>query len=622
MLRYIVVAWNPRDLQESAAAQLVQQRHIERARSWKTLSFPGLFVSYIAGERRGESALLLCRNFGLILGTLFEFNISGDVPPTQCTSIGDAQTDEILQTGGRSIVKQFWGSYVLILRDVQLERVCVMRGPMTQIQCFHTMTNGVNLFFSSMDDFVALGLMRVSVNWDMIQAQAAHGDYLTRETAIKEVSAIECGECVHLTPNGTSWNTYWSPMSNLAREPIVDFATAASCLRASVQYSVSAWASIHDRILHTLSGGLDSSIVLSCLRRAPSDPTIICVNYYSRDSGDERAYAQSMAERSATPLIETERDAQIDLGMVANSGRTARPPLSLSACYSKSTIAQLARKTESTAVFDGELGDNVFGRSGTQEILVEYLVRKGFDFGFLQVALDYARLRRRSVWNTLYLALRDRVFWSNRTFWSGYLCAKRATQADRSGRLLISVDALENYERQMMRFVHPWMTNMVGAPLGKFPFINAIIMVTNIEYQSVFATPTDPVPIAPLTSQPLVEVAMRIPSYMNILQGEDRSVARCAFKSELPDLVLWRGTGKGAADFWIRDTIRRNRRFLQEYLLDGVLVTERILDRSKVESALSADVKKDPGYLNDIFFQLYIEAWLRRWLSSEAQVAV
>lgn len=618
MLQYLGLAWNPRNEEQDNTARLLRERHAARTPHWKKASSPGLFVSSVVREGSGQGVVILPGACGVVLGTLFELDVSPGARPTPCSSVGMEQTEEMLQTGGRSIVERFWGSYVLILRDERCERTSFIRGPMTQIRCFHVLLNGVHVFFSSVTDCVALRLVRFSINWDSIRAQAAHGDYLTQETAINEISAVECGECIQLTPAGVSRQTFWEPRSSLEQGMIDDYESAARSLRESVQYCVNAWAARHERILHTLSGGLDSSIVLSCLRRSPNDPRVVCLNYYSRDSGDERRYARSAAEHSATPLIERERNAQTDFRMFENLAWTVRPALNLSAFYSSSVNSQVAAELNCTALFDGEFGDNLFSRSCTQEVIVEYFRRHGCDRGLLKTALDYARARSLSVWKALSLAARDQVYWLTESSWSGYRQVKRTSR--RANRLLVSQSTAQDYERQAIRFVHPWLKNMVGIPLGKFRMIYSILMITNIEYQAVFASPTDPIQLSPLASQPLVELAMRIPSHFHIHGGDERSLARYAFRSVLPEFILQRGRGKGTSDCWIRDTIQRNKRFLEEYLLDGVLVKERILDRNKVEAVLAADVRKDVPSQNDILWQLYIEAWLRKWLGSAGAV--
>jgi hypothetical protein len=72
----------------------------------------------------------------------------------------------------------------------------------------------------------------------------------------------------------------------------------------------------------------------------------------------------------------------------------------------------------------------------------------------------------------------------------------------------------------------------------------------------------------PLLSQPVVETALRIPSWLWIENGRDRAVARTAYSGFLPASVLDRRT-KGGLDSYAIAMLARNRSALQPFLLEG-----------------------------------------------------
>jgi asparagine synthase (glutamine-hydrolysing) len=91
----------------------------------------------------------------------------------------------------------------------------------------------------------------------------------------------------------------------------------------------------------------------------------------------------------------------------------------------------------------------------------------------------------------------------------------------------------------------------------------------------------------------------------------DRALARSAYSDVLPSSILQRGLGKGGPNLWARDVVESNTAFLREFLLDGILVQRNLIDRAKVESALSPTIVKSTSIVGDIFAKLYIESWLR-----------
>jgi asparagine synthase (glutamine-hydrolysing) len=146
-----------------------------------------------------------------------------------------------------------------------------------------------------------------------------------------------------------------------------------------------------------------------------------------------------------------------------------------------------------------------------------------------------------------------------------------------------------------------------------FRLLLALVLTTSASFVSPFSEPDVSLLAAPLMSQPVVDLALRIPTYLHTHGGIDRSVGRHAFQQDLTDLVLNRGTGKGTPETWIRDAIASNRTFMREILLDGVLVRMGFLDKAKLEHLLSGEINKNMSYISEIFQQLYIEVWARQW---------
>jgi asparagine synthase (glutamine-hydrolysing) len=443
-----------------------------------------------------------------------------------------------------------------------------------------------------------------------------NADYLTRETALREVTTIECGERVERIGAEFSSCYLWKP-ADLASLPAQDdFHECARTLRAVTQSCVDAWASEHSSILHTLSGGLDSSIVLACLCDAPDRPRVTCTNdYFDGGSGDEREYARSMSQRHSVELVERHRDSRIDARIFLSCRRTVRPVLAFTACDAYPAGVQLARSRGATAIFTGELGDNIFGGAPGIEIVQDYRERYGLGPGLWRTAMDYSKLSRLSVWKVLRGVLfADRAA-DKRRSWSALQYASGYEPDFLRGRMVTS-DAIHDYAHWAESHVHPWFQDVDGVPTTKLLLMYSLLVITSAAYEPPFARAGDPLMVSPLASQPLVESSLRVSSHLHMLGGVDRAAARFAFADKLSDIVLNR-RGKGNAGHWVRELVRNNRDFLRETLLDGCLVKERILDRQKIEDALSGKVNNSMLVTYELIIHLYIESWVRQWYSTE-----
>ena len=315
-------------------------------------------------------------------------------------------------------------------------------------------------------------------------------------------------------------------------------------------------------------------------------------------------------------LVERPRNYLLDLRRFLDCNRTARPVLNFSAPDVEMRNIELARELMASAIFDGELGDNIFGSYPSPGALVECFGHSGFGRQFLDVAVDYAMLTRQSLWRTLALTRREALSASADPDFSASAEIRRLLGADRARSVILaSKEAEERHNNMADRFLHPWFRQSRRIAPGSQALLFGLITVTSTTYHSPFSGPDDPTRISPLVSQPLLETALRMPAYLHCRFAQDRPVARAAFADVLPTEIQQRGLGKGGPGLWIKEVIDNNVGFLREFLLDGVLVRRRLIDRRKLETVLAPRIAKSTVVAGDIFAKLYIEAWLRAWQS-------
>jgi asparagine synthase (glutamine-hydrolysing) len=623
VISFFVAIWNAKDGRATATAAHIRQRIDSLLPPLATpLEQPGLMLRFRNSKSDALPALTSTGSNAVFLGTCFRNGRSNAIGRPEAASLATKSEEaKLISTSGRSAITDYWGSYVLVLRNPANQTAFVLKSPMGVIPCFQVSIRGVSLFFSSVEDLASLRILSLSIDWKYILAQASLGDYLTRETALDPIVSIQCGECIELDGERLTRHSYWSPC-DVARGPAIeDFGRAASTLREATQLSVNAWAAGHKRVIHSLSGGVDSSIVAACLARAPNAPEMVCVNDFTQHPhGDERRFARSMARVTNAELVERERNPHVDLTMLLTVARTAQPVMGISSCDTYPANVRLARERGATAIFNGELGDNIFGSIAGSDSVTEYVWRHGIRPKLLSLASDYVKLTKWSLAKALYVSVRDGQFRRQPSQWSLFELTQRVATYDPLENSLISAAAFHEYRQNVDRFIHPWFKDVAGVPPGKILTIYGILAVTSTAYHGAFASPDDAETISPLVSQPLADLALSIASYVHLRGGIDRAAARSAFKDCLSEEVL-RRQGKGTSIYWIKELLEHNRSFLKSFMLDGMLVKEGILDRNKLERLLSAEVDGSKVPIAHIFPQLFIEAWLHRWKDAPVSMA-
>lgn len=621
MTRFFSIHWTPRSPECSESAALVRRRVLQHLPEWRT-AFECDRFAVMCPERAvaAGDTLAVSHGNGLILGTIFP-------RPSNAVAHGLARTRTLgrhdahstMHTRGRTLVTDFWGSYVAFLADPERPSSHILRGPLSSIKCFHAKYEHISLFFSHLDDLADLRLFPLTVNWECIRAQAACADFIGRETAIKEVTSIEGGEAIEVVDNKITRRFYWHPCDIAETSDIGDFEAAVSRVRAATQMSVQSWAARYERIVHTLSGGLDSSISVACSRRSLPSDSLVCINYFTEEAiGDERHYARQVADYVGVGLIEVKREPSVNLDIFLRCAKTAWPMLDFSGYGQYRKEVDFTKQFQANAIFAGEFGDNVFEQGAGSDGAADYVWRFGVRPGLLSVALECGLRRNLSVWRVLRHAIASGMSRRNADYYRSHSYLERELRVPISDLTLLSEQALESVRAGASRFMHPWMDRIEGVPPGKFMMIYGLYAMGS--HEPPFADPDDPPFVAPLGSQPLVEECLRVPSCFCIRDGLDRAVARSAFAGELPEAVLTRTT-KGTPEAWTRDVLRRNQTFLKSFLLDGLLVSSGILDKKRVEAALSNEVTGSRVFVGDVVEQLYIEAWLRQWEGERSSVA-
>jgi asparagine synthase (glutamine-hydrolysing) len=601
---YVAFVWDDADTAARESARVLAQRLQVESPDWHAvLEKKGLQV-FCANERAGASEPHhLHDGAGVVLGKLFRNADRARRRPSASAPIALSEDEslKVVESDGRHLMKAYWGRYVAFLHDEAARVTRVLRDPSGMLPCFTARLAGVQVYFSRMDDVAELGSHTFSVNWKYVVATLCQSQLQVHSTGLNEVSKVLGGECVEHRDGRISRTFYWNSLEIASSDLIEDASEACAALRETTRDCVHAWASSYRGILHLLSGGLDSSIILACLKDAPSRPTMACLNYYSAGCNtDERAYAQLVARDADFELVERQRNSGLSLEPLLRIRKSPTPADYFFYLDEGRCESELAESRGATAVFSGYGGDQLFYQAHASLAAGDFLMSHGLRAALFEVALDAARVDRKSVWHVLGGAVRSE--WLGKRW--------RIEDLHRPGRKSVirreaTLDITRNSD-----LVHPWLREPGRAPDGKV--FHAYQLLFPAEFYNPLGSADDPELVTPLFSQPLLELAMRIPTWLLTRGGWDRAVARRAFQHELPHKIVIRRT-KGGQEEHAKTILLRNLAFARELLLDGHLVRERILERDQVTEALSPGPARLGGGNVEIYGCLSAEAWVRQW---------
>lgn len=621
MFRYVTVVWNANNPAQLDTARSISGRLIKKNTVWKQVHRSAGLAVFCADIHPGSMDVypLPCDG-GVVLGTLFERCVAPDgETPASYANFSEDEAKRLLDTQGRRLVDAYWGNYVAFLNDAARGSKWAAKDPTGTLPCMWVEHAGVHLFFSCIEDCMALDVVRFTVNWAYVADNVARGWTNGEIPPLNELHELTRGECIGIDARSnkmTQRQLYWKPSTFVdSPGPMEDARIAATALRQTVRHCVRSWAACHKSLVLRLSGGLDSSIVLGCLRGAGSAtrPAVTCVTYYGTTAGaDPRPWARMAAVRVGVEHVEVPVNAALTpLDALLDAAPTPAPAGLLTYYLARRNYGDVVHQRAATAIFTGDGGDSGFGSMSIGRAIDESLQRQGFGLHTLRLAAAIAAYRDSTTARVLIDALRRLAF---------------GTKLNDNARLFEKLGQLASPELRKGvlvhdRLPHPWLRDVAGVPWGLIYRLGMLLM--RPEFYDPFAAPAEPqvVRIHPLQSQPVVELCLRIPLYVHFLEGRDRGLARTAFTADVPEKILrrqWKDRGRSS----MSELVTRNLAFLRTLLMDGILVREGLLDRSGIDDALSPTPTKQPGDLSVILHYMQIEVWVRQWTGQTLTRAV
>lgn len=490
------------------------------------------------------------------------------------------------------LVRSCWGSYVALGIDpVAPHSISIFRDPIGTDECLTWVSEGLRIVTSRPDLLLSRARPgRFAVDWDRVAQLLQYPGSAGETVPLLGVENVPTGTILVRGDGTVQDRCLWSP----AR-----FATRAAswerppeeCLPDLIDACVGAWASTSAIAIAELSGGLDSAIVASSLVRARHRPVTRWFNYYAPDApGDERPYARAVAAQLGLPLDEV-RSAHrpIDAELVDTIPLAVRPNVASLSLIHHADLAARGTALGATCLFTGQGGDALFFQAATPLLARE--LWRACPAGLTRPAALAALAR-----------------WSGGSVWSVLGAALRAQQP-RVVPPAFPV-SLVPPDRRGTPPAFAWLADVDDLPPAKQLQILLLTMC-----RATFARTWTSAVMAvahPLYSQPLVERVLSLSALTLTRATRDRALIRTAYARRLPPALLARH-GKGCVSASYGRVLAASVPFLRDYLLDGVLANEQVLDRAALESCLTVEMLMQRNIYAEIYTALFMERWARAW---------
>ena len=629
MHRYLAVLWDSLNLQSVQGFHSLKLNSATKPAQWTiACEAPGTFVMHTGPRRGSAEAYPLKNNQGVVLGRVFD-RCQSEYSAAPRIAFDADETRKIVGSAGQHLVERYWGAYVAFVRDESTSSHHVFRDPTGNTPCYHTRFKGVEIFFSHVEDCVRLLPISFAVDRQYLIRWLIYFGLTTQDTGLENVKSVPAGERLTFLHGRMTRSILWDPIAIAGASRLEQADEAAIALRSTVQNTVDAWASCYGNITHRLSGGLDSSILAGCLAQAPSHPQVSYLNVSIQmqmqserlhlpgldqrlaaktraiaGSGDERYFARLVAQRWKIPLIEGQRTLSMDLTRLWHAPLKVSPSMYYTSMEMDDAELELSRSHGIEAFFSGQAGDEVLFATQQPLPAIDYAHVHGLTRGLWEQLGATSKLSKESLWSVLGKAVRHGIL--RRPYALPFALLKQPTLVNEE---LVRKLTSEDFESDLSRWV-----SRSALPPGKRAHVNGVAGVGY--YDFVFDSGNHADHIDPLNSQPVWEVMLQIPTYTALSGGISRGLARKAFADLLPAEIRKRQV-KGTGGPFYQHLVRRNRAFLRERLLDGLLVQQGYLDRRRMQECLEAQDPSMAIYAVHILNYLAAEVWLQQWTENQ-----
>ncbi len=539
-------------------------------------------------ESPEELIVPLDNNSSLLTGRLFAKDFTEFDPQ-------ELSVEAIKKTQGKFLGDSYWGRYLLITTDDK--GITIYRDPQGLTPLFYMPIEGGYIFASRISFLYDALDKKPDLNWNYLSSFIAGNHALTAVTPFMDVQEVLPGCSTTLSIGKEPLiSQFWDP--TLYASPYKeDDSIFEEKLFDTVGHCSQAWIKGCTNIKVQLSGGLDSSSLVAIMKsNSPNMPMHAYNMYHSTiGSSDERAFAQDVAALYGVPISFLDSSNDLPFNQAFLEVRFDRPAAGkLSTKLSKELTCGRGEE-----MISGQGGDHLFFAGAPIEMVLDYYFDKGLR-GILNKVQDLAAFHRMP-----FLQVFKRVM-------QLYVQHKRGSlehvQLLNTTQPWIKDSFKEHIDESIFK---PYFWKSLGSlPPGKAKQILAVLSATlYIDNGQALEKKRE---LYPLLAQPVVELALSIPSYKSLKNGYDRFMYRNAMDRYTKGKFIWRKS-KGESSGSIILGLRKNFEQVRTLLLEGSFAQLGYVDTDLLDNALRQVKHGNIQPLWPILNLYAVEQWLYSW---------
>jgi asparagine synthase (glutamine-hydrolysing) len=437
-------------------------------------------------------------------------------------------------------------------------------------------------------------------NYDSTDTRLYWGDYVVITRYINEINP---GSHLTLSERKVSLKNIWKPTDYLEAEDSTDYSLNSPAILFN---TANAWLEPYNTFCLDFSGGLDSTALAFTLDRIIKNSPgkkLIGINAFHPmvNSSNEIQYAKAIANHIGMDLVEFNYVGCLPFTPIDSKSRQFKlnkPSILLSHEKFEEEIGAISASYKTSIAISGHGGDSLFMCPPSLSSIADYFIHQGYA-GLKTKILDLCIHTRLPIYQVAKHSVKQWLkhkFNINGQFRSSqFFCAE-----------WINKSLIDSYEIDV---THPVDNSKKCLPGKKEHIISILdtISNTNVDlrnnHQPVFH---------PFLQQPLLEMALSMPTYLSLQQGYDRFLFRKGISEYFQTQSVWR-KGKGETSGVTQLGLIANFQHVSELCLEGLMAKNGYIDRSIILNHLRLIEGGHVQYVQPLIYLFCLEKFISNW---------
>ncbi len=529
-------------------------------------------------------------NRGIIIGKLFDRVSYKSIK----TSPG---FDEKSNLNPEQLHNNFWGRYAGVLYDALTHKITLIRDPLGLSTLFYIIKPDGIIFSTELSLLYDVLPEKPSINIDYFAEYIINQNHASLITPFSDIKELLPGTTLGINHDGSVVQNHLWDINSIQSSYIADKNAFEEELLSLLKACTKAWIEPDDDkgICVELSGGLDSSSLLILARSVlPNTKKLIAVNYIDSKalSSNEVGYAQEAANACNVSLYFIDWQNCSLLDPLPHGWRPNKPTSFLIFYNVIKQLYQLALERGCSRVMSGQGGDHVFMAPAPQKALADLWLQRGFK-GFYPTMIELSSIYRMPIGGLLKTTLQDVGNYYFKNFW------KKSEPYP-----FLNPDYVFKPSEFYLKSA---ISHFCPAKAEQVKDLFHAVAYAGRNQRSSFNVISHP-----FLSLPLVELALRIPTYQSFEKGYDRIFFRKAISRIIKIKAGWRAI-KGETSGSMVIAWKRHADEIEDMILQGELVKCGLINKKWVQEMIMRSRHGQVNNLWPVIHTLVSQKWLNQW---------